>query len=222
MPFKRELLPPPSVFFARELKRMSRPSRGWARALCPFHRDHNPSFVVNLTTGGFFCFACQAKGGDILAFVMLRDKLDFQAAAREVGAWCDSATAGVADRESAELVKRKRVRERIDAAADALWNAEHRLRMGYRDTIYAMERVIREMQTRLQLTSEDYDTCGHVLSMALDELREASAAYHILSFGTVGERAVLNSDRRSAAIQKVLLSGSVRTDSGHVMEVVFP
>ena len=35
---------------------------------CPFHNDINPSMVVNLQTGKYFCFGCQ-ESGDALQFV---------------------------------------------------------------------------------------------------------------------------------------------------------
>lgn len=46
--------------------------------LCPFHDDANPgSFYVNFETGAFKCFSCGESGGDIIAFVMQRDSLEF-------------------------------------------------------------------------------------------------------------------------------------------------
>jgi hypothetical protein len=45
---------------------------------------------VHLDTGGFNCFGCGAKGGDVLAFVMLRDHLSFPAALRHFGIARDS------------------------------------------------------------------------------------------------------------------------------------
>ncbi|MBM4287462.1 MAG: hypothetical protein FJ135_04795 [Deltaproteobacteria bacterium] len=31
-------------------------------ALCPFHREKNPSFSLNTETGVFNCFGCGANG----------------------------------------------------------------------------------------------------------------------------------------------------------------
>ena len=46
--------------------------------LCPFHEDRRPgSFVVNKASGAFRCFSCGAKGGDIIAFHMLRQGKTF-------------------------------------------------------------------------------------------------------------------------------------------------
>ena len=74
----------PAAFYRVELPGMPPPRRdhGWTRAgLCVFHDDHTPNnFRVNLDTGAFHCFACGAKGSDIIAFVRLRDGLGFREA----------------------------------------------------------------------------------------------------------------------------------------------
>lgn len=56
--------------------------RAWQDAgLCPFHDDkHAGSFRVHLGTGAYKCFACNAHGGDVLAFHMARYGLDFRGA----------------------------------------------------------------------------------------------------------------------------------------------
>lgn len=72
---------PPAEFYASELPDMKPPKRiGWNDAgLCPFHADaHAGSFRVHTESGAFHCFSCGARGGDILAFVMLRDGLSFR------------------------------------------------------------------------------------------------------------------------------------------------
>jgi hypothetical protein len=70
----------PRAFYVSELPSMP-PARGalWVDGgLCPFHADGRAgSFRVNLETGAFTCFACGAKGGDIVAFVQRRDGLSF-------------------------------------------------------------------------------------------------------------------------------------------------
>ena len=46
------------------------------KALCPFHTENTPSFSVNEKGGYFYCFGC-GKGGDVIAYVMLRDRISF-------------------------------------------------------------------------------------------------------------------------------------------------
>jgi DNA primase len=47
--------------------------------LCPFHPDRKPSLNVSPAKQIFKCFACGA-GGDVIKFVQLRERLEFQAA----------------------------------------------------------------------------------------------------------------------------------------------
>ncbi len=71
---------PPADFFRAELPAMPSPRGGGWRdgGLCCFHDDKTAgSFRVNLDTGVFTCFSCGAKGGDIIAFIQLRDGLSF-------------------------------------------------------------------------------------------------------------------------------------------------
>ena len=46
------------------------------KALCPFHEEKTPSFMVSPERQMFKCFGCQ-KGGDVFKFVMERERLDF-------------------------------------------------------------------------------------------------------------------------------------------------
>jgi len=59
---------------------------GWTDAgLCLFHADaHKGNFRVNLDTGAFTCFACGAKGADIIAFTQLRHGLNFPDALKAI------------------------------------------------------------------------------------------------------------------------------------------
>jgi DNA primase len=61
-------------------------SRHWG--LCPFHNEKSPSFQVHEDKQIFYCFGCGA-GGDVFAFRMKQDGLDFpdcvRSLARELG-----------------------------------------------------------------------------------------------------------------------------------------
>ena len=84
--FRRELLPDAVGYFEQSGLRLMGRGR-WRSAVCPFHDDHTPSLRVNMETGAFRCMACDAKGGDVLAFHRLRYGLMFKEAAQALGAW---------------------------------------------------------------------------------------------------------------------------------------
>lgn len=75
-------------FYLKEqtLNRFKNKSCEWAEAgLCPFHDDHaTGSFRVNLESGAYRCFSCDAKGRDIIAFTMAKYSLSFYEALKQL------------------------------------------------------------------------------------------------------------------------------------------
>lgn len=64
----RDRLPDPASYYPSRLEKIGRTlSSGWTPCRCPFHEDKRASASVNLTTGGFRCHGCGAKG-DLVAF----------------------------------------------------------------------------------------------------------------------------------------------------------
>ena len=61
-----------------ERVKLTRSGKKW-KGLCPFHAEKTPSFYVDSELQLFHCFGCK-KGGDIFAWVMETDALDFRAA----------------------------------------------------------------------------------------------------------------------------------------------
>jgi DNA primase len=53
--------------------------------LCPFHSEKTPSFSVNATENRYYCYGCQVHG-DVIAFVMEKEQLDFPRAVESLAA----------------------------------------------------------------------------------------------------------------------------------------
>ncbi len=53
------------------------------KGLCPFHNEKTPSFIVSPERQTFHCFGC-SRGGDIFAFVMEYEHVDFVEALEEL------------------------------------------------------------------------------------------------------------------------------------------
>jgi DNA primase len=78
----RSKLPIPSEYYSRYFKL----TKQYGRILvnCCFHDDRTPSLSIDLTDGWFNCFGCGAKGGDVLAFHMKKNKMGFIQACRDL------------------------------------------------------------------------------------------------------------------------------------------
>ncbi len=62
---------------------LKRAGRHW-KALCPFHKEKTPSFVVNTDKQIFHCFGC-GVGGNVFSFLMQHDRLTFPEAVQQIG-----------------------------------------------------------------------------------------------------------------------------------------
>ena len=168
--FDRSALPPARTFYEDECGKLSRPSRGWARARCPIHGGDNPTaFSVNLENGGFFCHACGAKGGDLVAYVMQRDKLDFPSACKQLGAWRNIAPA---EQEEFRQHQCERERERAKEAAKKKQERQERIRA--RDWLHFLEREYARTVPSTELGWQ-------YLSNLLPLIRDAEAEYFRLA-----------------------------------------
>lgn len=47
------------------------------KALCPFHSERSPSFVIYPETGRWRCFGSCAEGGDVISFMMKKENMSF-------------------------------------------------------------------------------------------------------------------------------------------------
>jgi hypothetical protein len=164
--FERSALPPARSFYESELGKLSRPDhKGWARTSCPFHGGNNRSaFVVNLETGGFYCFNCAAKGGDIVSFVMQRDNVNFRRAAESFGAWRSE----IEPAELSRLRQAQHEHERQRAEQEARKESERRQRINARDWLHTAEKLYDEA-----IRKHDWD----LMPLLSSEVRQAEEAY---------------------------------------------
>lgn len=85
--FDRNRLPMAIAYYQPIFGGLRFNASGWAQVRCIFHEDGHASLSIHRERGAFRCFTCEARGGDLLAFEMLRSGTDFKSAARALGAW---------------------------------------------------------------------------------------------------------------------------------------
>jgi hypothetical protein len=84
--FDRDLLLIPAVYYQSEFPGLKVTAK-WMNVHCCFHEDKFPSLGLHMISGGFHCFGCGAKGGDIVAFHMQRYGMSFIDTVTFFGAW---------------------------------------------------------------------------------------------------------------------------------------
>lgn len=85
--FDRNLLPDPVAYLEAQGLALQGPGR-WKTTRCAFHGGSD-SMRINVDSGGWCCMACGTKGGDILAYAMKLQGLEFIEAAKTLGAWLE-------------------------------------------------------------------------------------------------------------------------------------
>jgi DNA primase len=91
------------------------------KALCPFHQEKTPSFIVSPSRQTFHCFGCGA-GGSVFRFVMDYEHIDFPAAVHKLGARAGitvvekSRTSGADDEERQGELRRRLLKLHAEAA----------------------------------------------------------------------------------------------------------
>jgi hypothetical protein len=86
--FLRAYLPNPQRYYAVQFPDMKlHPKSLWISVLCCFHKENSPSLRINLHSGGFICFGCGVKGGDLVAFHQRRYGLTFIQTVDFFNAW---------------------------------------------------------------------------------------------------------------------------------------
>lgn len=78
----RERLPDSRSYYRKRVAKLGKAQGdGWAQGQCPFHQDRNASLTVNLSHGGWMCFA-GCDSGDLVSFHMRLTGLPFKVAVR--------------------------------------------------------------------------------------------------------------------------------------------
>ena len=91
------------------------------KALCPFHQEKTPSFIVSASRQTFHCFGCGA-GGSVFRFVMDYEHIDFPSAVHKLGARAGitvvekSRTSGDDDEERQGELRRRLLKLHAEAA----------------------------------------------------------------------------------------------------------
>ena len=88
------------------------------KALCPFHQEKTPSFMVSPSRQTFHCFGCSA-GGSVFRFVMEYEHVDFPAAVRKLAARAGITIVeerGAADEDRQYETRRKLLKLHAEAA----------------------------------------------------------------------------------------------------------
>lgn len=87
------------------------------KGLCPFHGEKTPSFIVFPDSQNWHCFGACGTGGDIFAFMMRRENLDFGEALKLLAAQAGVELQPRGEQASAEDRRLERLREIVAEAA---------------------------------------------------------------------------------------------------------
>ena len=87
MSFDRVGVPDPIGYFEGQGLKLTKRGK-WRTTECRFH-DGSDSMRINAKTGAWVCMSCGTKGGDVLAYEMTANGVDFVTAAKALGAWVD-------------------------------------------------------------------------------------------------------------------------------------
>ena len=126
------------------------------KALCPFHQEKTPSFMVSPSRQTFHCFGCGA-GGSVFRFVMDYEHIDFPSAVHKLGARAGitvvekSCASGADDEERQGELRRRLLKLHAEAAQ---WFHENLIKREVGETArkyLAARGITREIAKRWQL-----------------------------------------------------------------------
>lgn len=134
------------------------------KALCPFHKEKTPSFMVSPEREGWYCFGC-AEGGDMFKFVMKYENLEFFEAMKVLAEKAGVEVQAVAGGGEAfkEIYDIQRITK--DYFVGNLWNnpSAHRdYTVSYLKERGLKEETVREFEIGLSTTASD-DLLRHLV-----------------------------------------------------------
>jgi len=132
------------------------------RALCPFHNEKTPSFMVSRSKQIFKCFGC-GEGGDVFSFVMKMEGVEFVDALREL-----AKKAGVELRRQDPKFysKREKVLKILDLAASYYYQALLKSKTGQVARDYIKERKLKDLtvdEFKLGFSPDDWEMLSRFL-----------------------------------------------------------
>jgi DNA primase len=164
---------------------LKKAGRTW-KALCPFHSEKTPSFVVFPDTGRWHCFGC-GEGGDIFTFLMKVENLSFVEALTRL-----ADRVGVPISHTRNEAERKEENQRLYAANEAAAVYFHQLLLNSKRIMqYAGERGIAE---------------GTIQSFLIGLAPDSSDAVQ----RTLGQQGFTRDDMEAAGLLYISEEGAVR------------
>lgn len=158
---------------------------GRIQALCPFHKETNPSFFVH--NDYFRCFGCKAKG-DIYTWYKLYHKKEFLDAVRSLSEK-SNIPIGFEDEERIKLIRKEieDLQDTIDEFMLALWENEDALsylinRGISNDTILKFS--IGYDKKRNAITIPFYDASMRPINIVMRSLDDSARKYYYYKKGT--------------------------------------
>lgn len=126
------------------------------KALCPFHDEKTPSFIVNREKQIFHCFGC-GEGGNVIKFLMKIDNLSFPEAVKLAGekAGVKISFSGYKDKEGEERIFRAN-EFAAECYKEVLFSSQGSRAMDYLAGRNLSEKDIREFHLGFAPPSRDY------------------------------------------------------------------
>ncbi len=198
------------------------------RAACLLHGGQNRTAFSWRDDGCWHCFSC-GRGGDRITLVREARGCGFRAAMTFL-----AALAGVelADHGSVrdQLRRRRRERQRLDAAAKRLAAVERAALLAARDELHSLYHLRRTAGNRLaeleagapERWAGEREVAWEALRLVADQEAGAAAAYYVAAFSSPAERALfsLRAGERPKMVRGALDAGLVADGKGHVIEIV--